>query len=51
VSGFWFIPIVVGVVVIELAIRRYLRSVGVPKWTPDEAYVTRLRRWYQTRSR
>jgi hypothetical protein len=30
-------------------IRRFMRSHGVPEWRADEAYVSRLRRWYRER--
>jgi hypothetical protein len=47
----WVIPVVAGYVLIEIEIRRFARSRGVPKWTADEAYITRLLRWRRTRSR
>jgi hypothetical protein len=47
----WTIPIAAGIVLIEVALRRFARSRGVPKWTADEAYITRLRHWRRTRSR
>jgi hypothetical protein len=32
------------------AARPWARAAGVPEWRADEAYVTRLRRWWRSRS-
>jgi hypothetical protein len=32
-----------------MAIGRVARALGLPTWTANEAYITRLRRWRQQR--
>ena len=39
------VAIVCACVAVAMGAPLFARKLGLPRWTPDEAYVTRLRRW------